>query len=138
MVYICYIHIEIYIYIYIYIYNISALKRITANHLGYKVYQPLEFHFFYYLGAMLNKVSSRHVTSRHVTSRHVTLNLDTDQETWSVRFPHDEKLKYLTVRTLINRRHFIFDGAPSPGHLSRRNIEFFLKTLSTRPFPLDT
>ena len=22
-------------------------------------------------------------------------NLETDQETWSVRFPHDEKLKYL-------------------------------------------
>ena len=38
---------------------------------------------------MLNKV-----LLRHVTSRHVTLNLETDQETWSVRFPHDEKLKY--------------------------------------------
>ena len=65
---------------YIYIYNASALKRITANHLGYKVYQPLKFEVQYYWGAMLNKVSlrhvtSRHVTSRHVTSRHVTLNL---------------------------------------------------------------
>ena len=41
---------------------------------------------------MLRYVTSRHVTSRHVTSRHVTLNLDTDQETWSVRFPHDKKM----------------------------------------------
>ena len=41
---------------------------------------------------MLKIVSLRHITSRHVTSRHVTHNLDTDQETWSVRFPHDEKI----------------------------------------------
>ena len=60
---------------YTYIYNASALKRITANHLGYKVYQPLKFEVRYYCGAMLNKVLLRHVTSRHVTSRHVTLNL---------------------------------------------------------------
>ena len=57
---------------YTYIYNASALKRITANHLGYKVYQPLKFHFDYYLGAMITKGPLRHVTSRHVTSRHVT------------------------------------------------------------------
>ena len=50
-----------------YIYNASALKRIIANHLGYKVYQPLKFEVRYYWGAMLNKVSLRHVTSRHVT-----------------------------------------------------------------------
>ena len=24
----------------------------------------------------------------------MNMNLETDQETWSVRFPHDEKLKY--------------------------------------------
>ena len=49
---------------YTYIYNASALKRITANHLGYKVYQPLKFHFFYHLGAMITKGPLRHVTSR--------------------------------------------------------------------------
>ena len=54
---------------YTYIYNASALKRITANHLGYKVYQPLKFEVRYYCGAMLNKVLLRHVTSRHLTSR---------------------------------------------------------------------
>ena len=31
-----------------YIYNASALKRIIANQLGYKVYQTLKFQFWYY------------------------------------------------------------------------------------------
>ena len=56
---------------YTYIYNASALKRITANHLGYKVYQPLKFHFFYFVGAMITKVLLRHVTSRHVTPQFI-------------------------------------------------------------------
>ena len=37
------------------IYNASALKRITANQLGCNVYQPLKFHLFYYVRAMLKR-----------------------------------------------------------------------------------
>ena len=46
------------------IWKASASKRILANHLRYKVYWTLKFHFLYWWGAMLKSGSLRHVTSR--------------------------------------------------------------------------
>ena len=55
------------------IHNASASSRIQLYRQKCKVYQPLKFHFIYYLGTMLISGSLRYVTLCYVMLCYVTL-----------------------------------------------------------------
>ena len=59
----------------------------------------------------------------------MTLNLETDQETWSVRFPHDEKLKYPKSLTLNWKKKYV-EKSSVAGEVVARDKVLFLDDLS--------